>query len=204
MFEGLRRQTFAWALRLHRSSYRVLLATWAIMALVLIFERQVDACLHLLGYDDRFVSHFGFIESQYRFLVDSRALPDISVAHFHMLEIAAWLAVAVAGAVLLSAARLIWRYEGPYQMFYDRLSEDDKTRLVLAVMFFLPLLAFVLSSMAAQSEARPYFSIMQHAPRAYFFMVAAGYGLFAWLTSLSMVMFGWLAVWGWRRRRHRA
>jgi len=156
MFDGLRRRIFALGMRLHRFSYRLWLATWAIICVLFIFEPQVEAVLQLLRYDKNFVSHFRFIENQYRFLIDSGTFPDVSVAHFHMLEIAAWLAMAFASTVLLSAAVEIWIYEGPYRILYERLAAMDRKKLIGAFVL-LPVMGFALSSMPAQVEAKPFF-----------------------------------------------
>lgn len=208
MRDELQRRTFALGLRLHRASYSLMLITWGIMAAVFIFERQVEAALQLLGYGSNFVSHFAFIRNQYYYLINSGTLPNVSVAHFHMIEIATWLAVVVASTVFLpGAAILLWSDNAPYRLSYDmivRLKAGKRLKLICGFFILFPLAGFVLSSMPTQSKAKPFFLIMKDAPRLYFFMLSAAYSLFAWMSALSIMILCWLILWRGRTDRLRS
>jgi hypothetical protein len=99
-----------------------------VILLMFIFERPVDGVLKLFGYDDGFVSYFPFVKSMYFHFKSSKKTSDISVTHFHLLDLALCLSIVVWGACLTAVIIHFKRYDDGFRIGLARISENYRKR----------------------------------------------------------------------------
>ena len=166
-----------------------------LILLMFLFERQVDNALRIVGYNDSFVSYFPFVRNIYFRLVSSHKLASIDAAHFHLLDVAVCLTVAVWGIWLALGVIFIKRYDAGFRVGLLYLLEGYRGRRV--VMYFswiFALLAPIIISLPPRLplDNPELLFVLRQIPGFYFFAIALSYYVCGgFLLGLSILILIW-------------
>ena len=168
--------------------------------LIFVFEHRVDGALRLVGYEEKFVSCFPFIRNMYFPLATSNKLGGIDIAHFHLLDFALWLTIAVWGIWLAVGIFLLNHYDRGL----SRLSELYRGRWLQVYLSWIFLLGCpVIMSIPLRT---PLYNpellfVLRHAPRFYFFTIAFTYYLCGGFLLTFLIL---LLIWNVFRKNRNA
>jgi hypothetical protein len=169
-----------------------------VILLMFVFEQQIEHALELFGYNDDFVSHFPFLKNMYFNFVSSKKTTNISVVHFHMLDIALCLSIAVWGTCLTTVIINFKHYDNGFRLGLSRISERYRgRRLILYISWIFMLCGPIIVSiqpkpLADNPELR---FLLTYIPRFYFFVVAQTYYLGGCFWSFSILILIWKLFW---------
>lgn len=92
-----------------------------ILALMCVFEREVDTVLGGFGYGNKFVSSFPFIRTLYRNLTFTEGPGGIDIGYFHILGAALWVSIIAWTIWLIVGVALLKAYDLPFQTVFSAL-----------------------------------------------------------------------------------
>jgi hypothetical protein len=156
-----------------------------------VLEQPVDDALALIGYNDTFIASFPFVRDQYLYLTATRKIANISVAHFHILDIAVWLSVFMSSARLATIFIFFKYFDIPFQRVSFILSHDKKSTfsaippiyrawlvIVIIVAGFWPM-----TDIRFQVRVHEWFYVMREFPKVYFCLLSICYYVVSVFTS---------------------
>ena len=163
--------------------------------LMFLFERQADDVLSLIGYNDNFVSYFPFVKNMYFHFIASKKTANISVAHFHILDVVVWLSIVAWGSYLAAGIIHLRLYDDGFRLGLARLSEQYRgRRLILYISWLFLLSCPILLSIQPKPLANnpEMLFVLTYIPEFYFFVVALSYYFCGgFLLSFSIFLFIW-------------
>lgn len=166
-----------------------------LILLMFLFERQVDIALRIVGYSDNFVSYFPFIRNIYFRLVSSHKLASIDVAHFHLLDVAVCLTVAVWGVWLALGVIFIKRYDAGFRVgLLDLLEGYRGRRVVMYFSWIFALSAPIIMSIPPRLplDNPELLFVLRHIPGFYFFAIGLSYYVCGgFMLALSILVLIW-------------
>jgi hypothetical protein len=178
-----------------------------ILALMCVFERQVDTVLRIFGYSNEFVSSFPFIKALYLNIAYTEGLERIDIGYFHVADAALWVSIIAWMIWLIVAIVLLNEYDRFLQRVFSTvaLSKFGGSRLLVNTVMLLVLPACLL---AAHIIAQPklmtspeIFLALKYIPGVFFFLIAASYYYGVVLSSVSILFLIWQLFRLFRRNR---
>jgi len=165
------------------------------IVLIFVFERQVDNAIELMGYDGSVVSYVPFIRNLHsRFSLYYSGVANLDTAHFHMLDLALLLSLAVWGAWLMVGIIFLKRCDDDFRLFYARMWERYRGRhLALCVSWvFVLSCPVILSTTPRIPVTNPELLLMfTYIPRFYFCITALSYFVGGLLFGLTVLLLVW-------------
>ena len=150
-----------------------------------VFEHSLDTALdHLVGYRNGFVSYFPFIRNQYLYLIKSQRMPNVDIAHFHILDVVIWIALLGWGTYLIVGIIFLKQYDDRFQKLSRVLAEIGLSTIMgvisgsyCTIMFFFLLIIglWIATDMPTLIRISEFNFMMTHFPRTYFCFISLLY-----------------------------